>query len=267
MEKYSLLIVGAGRMAEAVLAGLVKQEASLFKSITVSNHSDQQRLQRLASEYQVEVTGEWYSKVSEVDVILLAAPPKAHDSILKELATAISDQLVMTVAAGIDTTYMEERLPQGTPVCWLMPNTAALVQRSMTTFTCGKYVSDFHKTLIKHVLESIGSYEELTAEQVHDLTAITGSAPAFLYLLTEALEEKATSYGISKEQAKLLVTKMISGSAAMLDTGTPANELRDQVTSPGGSTAAGVSLLEGQNFKQTLKDAVVATNNHARKNH
>lgn len=267
MDSYQLLMIGAGRMSEAVTAGLLKQEESLFSKIVVSNRSDRERLEWFAGEYGVKVTTEWQSVVQESDVIILAAPPSAHEEIFKELSDVLSHQLVMTVAAGIDPTYMEDRLPSGTPVCWMMPNTAALVQKSMTTFTCGKYVGSSHRSIIEHILDSIGDFEELTEDQVHDLTAITGSAPAFLYLMTEALEEAARSYGISDEQARKLVTNMISGSSAMLTTGTPAKELRDQVTTPGGSTAAGVDVLEKNNLSETLKQAVIATNDHARKNH
>ncbi len=267
MEKYRLLVIGAGRMAEAVTSGLLSQEESLFSTILVANRSDQGRLETFAKKYDVEVTSDWKSAIPQSDVILLAAPPNAHEKLFHELSSRLDDQLILTVAAGIDPTYMDSQLPDGTPVCWLMPNTAALVQKSMTTYTCGRYVDHTHRKIIEHILDAIGDYEELTEQQVHDLTAITGSAPAFLYLITEALEEAARAYGLTDEQAQRLVTKMISGSAAMLETTTPASELRDQVTTPGGSTAAGIEVLEQSDLKKVIQHAVYATNEHARKIH
>ncbi|WP_349407391.1 pyrroline-5-carboxylate reductase [Pseudalkalibacillus sp. SCS-8] len=265
MANYNLLMIGAGRMAEAIVSGLRNKEETAFNSITVSNKSDQERLSKLKTKYQVHTTSDWKSVVHKSDVIILAAPPSAHEALFSELSNHLDKQLIITVAAGIDPSTMEVHLPEDTPVCWFMPNTAALIGKSMTTFACGKSIEHHHRKIIEHILSSIGEYEELTEQQVHDLTAVTGSAPAFLYLVTEALQETAKEYGLTNEQAKRLVTKMISGSAAMLETGTNADELRAQVTTPGGSTAAGVSVLEEQSLKKIIKDAIIATNEHARK--
>ncbi len=175
---------------------------------------------------------DWKASISNSDVILLAVPPAAHVALFAEISTYLENQLVITVAAGIDPATMEAHLPEGTPVCWMMPNTAALVQKSMTSFACGKNVDQSHRAVIVEILQAIREYEELTEEKVHNLTAITGSAPAFLYLFSEALEEAAISYGVTKRQAQYLVTKMIAGSAAMLDTGTPVETLRESGYDP-----------------------------------
>ncbi|WP_221564909.1 pyrroline-5-carboxylate reductase [Alkalihalobacillus sp. TS-13] len=259
-----LLVIGAGRMAEAIVSGLKSTNEPFFSAITIANRSDRQRLDKLASTYKVEITRNWKESMSSFDVVLLAAPPDAHDNLFSELSSCMNGQLVITVAAGIDPSTMEAHLPAGAPVCWIMPNTAALVGKSMTTFACGKNVKQSHRHVIEQILIAIGEYEELSEDQVHDLTAITGSAPAFLYLFSEALEEAAVNYGVTREQAQRLVTKMIAGSASMLETGASAETLRNQVTTPGGSTAAGVEVLESNNMKNIMKEAVKATNRHAR---
>ncbi|WP_257346965.1 pyrroline-5-carboxylate reductase [Pseudalkalibacillus decolorationis] len=264
MKSYRLLMIGAGRMAEAIISGLTNQSQSMFSTITVANRSDENRLIELAEKYDIHTTTDWKSVISEADVIVSAAPPQAHDAILDVLSSVDFNKLFVTVAAGVDPTYMESKLPESTPVCWIMPNTAAQVQKSMTTYVCGHFVNAEQRGIIHHLLESIGEFEELTEEQVHDLTAITGSAPAFLYLFGEALEQAAVAYGLSGNQARKLVTNMISGSAAMLESGVEANELRDQVTTPGGSTAAGVEVLENGSFIKLVQKAVSATNAHAR---
>lgn len=263
MKSKRLLMMGAGRMAEAILAGLVENSSPSF-SITVTNQKDKARLQELANKYDVITTTNWNNCVEEMDLIILAAPPSVHNELLKELSPHLTNQLIITVAAGIDPTFMESRLPIGTPVCWVMPNTSAQVQKSMTTYVCGQYVKAEHREPIRKILDAIGSHEELSEDQVHDLTAITGSSPAFLYLFCEALENAAISYGISSDQARKLVTKMVSGTAAMLETGQAPEELRAQVTSPGGSTAAGVDVLLKHQYEDIIQEAVTATNAHAR---
>ncbi|MCR6111715.1 pyrroline-5-carboxylate reductase [Bacillus sp. A301a_S52] len=260
----SILVIGAGRMAEAIISGLVSNEKNIFSPITVSNVSNKDRLIRLKNTYGVHVTQDAISEVISHDVILLATPPDVHDHLLAQLKEVVDHQLVLTVAAGIDPAYIEARLNTKTPVAWIMPNTAAGIGQSMSTFTCGKYVENHHRTIIDYILSSIGESEELTAEKVHDLTAITGSAPAFLYAFALGLEEAAVTYGISSKQARKLVTQMLKGSVSMLEHSGEPQLLMDQVASPGGSTAEGLVVLNEQGFSSTLKDAVKATNNHAR---
>lgn len=258
-----ILMIGAGRMAEAIISGLVMQKNHIF-TITVSNNTDEARRLELKERYAINETGDWRTVVGDADVIISAVPPSDHERIFEDLSPLLNGQLVITVAAGIDTTYMQGKLPQGTPVCWIMPNTAAQLQASMSTFVCGDYVSSEHRQIIEVILSAIGNYEELSEEQVHDLTAITGSAPAFLYLFCEALEEAAVHYGVSKEQARKLVNTMVSGSSTMLEAGFSPRELREQVTTPGGSTAAGLNVLKEANFIELIGAAVKATNEHAR---
>lgn len=264
--QQKLLIIGAGRMAEAIISGLKKQSGPQHISITVSNFSNEERLNNIAEKYEVETTTDWLSCIEKVDVVIMAAPPQAHEQLLKSMAGCVNNQLIMTVAAGIDTTYMESFLPKGTPVSWLMPNTAALIQHSMTPYVCGRWVTDQHRPTIQAILNAIGDSVEVTEEQVHNLTAITGSAPAFLYLFCEALEEAALKYGVSQEQARLLVTNMVSGSANMLHTDHTFKELRDQVCTPGGSTEAGIKTLQENDFVNMMLKAVKSTNEHARTN-
>ncbi|MFC5712438.1 pyrroline-5-carboxylate reductase [Thalassorhabdus alkalitolerans] len=264
MKKNNILFIGAGRMAEAIYAGLLRQSHPDIGRIIVSNKSDEERLHNQAKQYGVKQTTKWKEETDQVEVIVLAAPPGVHDELLKELAEVVDGQLVITVAAGIDPDYMEKRLPEGTPVAWIMPNTAAQVQQSMSTYVCGQYVNSEHRHVLEVILHAIGEYEELSAQQVHDLTAVTGSAPAFMYLFCEALETAAMEYGVTREQARKLVVQMAAGSAAMLQEGHNPADLRGQVTSPGGATAAGIETLKEAGFEELIKNAVQATNQRAK---
>ncbi|MBU9721054.1 MULTISPECIES: pyrroline-5-carboxylate reductase [Bacillaceae] len=263
MANTNYLFIGAGRMAEAIISGLVAQSAS-GSNITVANQSDIKKLNYLEDTYSVQITQNWESVVSEHNVIILATPPQTQQDILQKLGRIVKDQLVVTVAAGIDVSYMKKRLPQGTGVCWIMPNTGAQIGKSMSIYTCGKNVTNDQRLIITTLLDAIGDSEELSEQQVHDLTAITGSAPAFVYSFAQALEKAAVANNISREQARKLVTSMIKGSVGMLENGGEREELISQVASPGGSTAEGLKVLEKNNFEETINEAVKATSIHAR---
>ncbi|PRO65372.1 pyrroline-5-carboxylate reductase [Alkalicoccus urumqiensis] len=263
MEKWNVLFIGAGRMAEAVISGIVKKQPEEIGTITAANRSDLERLQFLQDKYGITVTTDWLRAVKEQQMIILAAPPKAHDSLLKAVRPFLTNQVVVTVAAGIDPAYMEGRLPEGTPVCWVMPNTAAQVGMSMTTHTYGAHIRPEHKPYIEAVLEAIGPAEEMSAEQVHHMTAITGSAPAFIYYMAQALEEAAVSYDVTGEQARRLVSTMMQGAARMLSEGKSPEALMEEVASPGGSTAEGLHVLETYEVDKMIRQAVDAVNRHA----
>ncbi|WP_147805155.1 pyrroline-5-carboxylate reductase [Alkalicoccus halolimnae] len=266
MEKANILFIGAGRMAEAIVSGIAKSDRSYFNTITMANRSNKEKLMHLKDTYGIQMTTDWMKAVQKHDIIVLATPPKTHDELLHMLTPHISGQLVITVAAGIDPQYMEMRLPEETPVCWIMPNTAAQVGMSMSTYTCGQFVESRHRPFIQALLDAIGPAEELTAGQVHDLTAVTGSAPAFIYYTVKALEEAAEAYDISGIQARKLVVQMLKGSVAMLEEGHDPQELMEQVATPGGSTAEGLRVLETYGVDRILKQAVEAVNDHARTN-
>ncbi|MGG1684787.1 pyrroline-5-carboxylate reductase [Pseudalkalibacillus sp. NRS-1564] len=259
MKKSNILFIGAGRMAEAIFSGL-KQSGNMG-TITVTNQSDQKKLDDLRKTYDVE-TGVWQDVISEHDIVILAMPPAAHPAVLKELADRVTNQFIITVAAGIGPSILEASLP-GRPTAWIMPNTAADIGESISLFTCGNHVTEDHREALQVILDAIGESEELSEKQIHDLTAITGSAPAFVYHLAESLEKTAASYGLTADVARKLVVHMIYGSASMLKDGRDAGELRDQVTTPDGATAAGLDVLRKGDFSQLLHEAILAVNDKA----
>lgn len=264
LTKHRILFIGAGRMAEAIFSGLLKTSKEYIEEIIVSNRSNVEKLKELQGRYNVSTTTDWKQHVSSVDTIVLAMPPSAHEELLAELSPLLSNQLVVTVAAGIGPSYLEERLPEGTPVAWIMPNTAAEIGKSISLYTTGQSVNEMHQETLQLLLRGIGTSQLCTEEEVHQLTAVTGSAPAFLYYFAESLIEATKSYGVDEATAKHLVIQMISGSASMLkQTQDPAN-LREQVTTPGGSTAEGLKALYEYNFSEAIQKAVEATNKKAR---
>ncbi|WP_078395107.1 pyrroline-5-carboxylate reductase [Shouchella patagoniensis] len=261
----SILFIGAGRMAEAIFAGLLEQPKQTFNPVYVSNQTNRQHLKKLEHDYDIETVSDWEEVAQKVDVILLAAPPSAHPQLLQQLSPLISGQLIITVAAGIGTSDMEAQLPKGTATAWIMPNTAAQAGVSMSLYTVGAHATAAHKQFVLNLVHAIGEAEELTEAQIHELTAITGSAPAFVYEFALQLQSIAKSYGITDAQAKKLVTAMFDGSAQMLKSELTAAELRDQVTTPGGATDAGLKSLNRDEFQASIARAVSAVTDHAKK--
>ncbi|WP_459503413.1 pyrroline-5-carboxylate reductase [Bacillus sp. C1] len=263
-KKNKILFIGAGRMAEAIFAGLLKTSKEHIEEIIVSNRSNIEKLKQLKQQYGVSITNDWQQSIPAVDTIVLAMPPYAHDQLLAELSPLLTNQFVVTVAAGIGPSYLEEKLPQGTPVAWIMPNTAATIGKSISLYAMGHFVNEEQQETLQLLLKGIGTAQLCTEEEVHQLTAITGSAPAFLYHFTESLIETTKKYGIDEKTAKHLVIQMIAGSAAMLEQEQDPTMLREQVTTPGGSTAEGLKVLYEYNFSKMMHQAIEATNKKAR---
>ncbi|MDC3417092.1 pyrroline-5-carboxylate reductase [Aquibacillus salsiterrae] len=254
------LFIGAGRMAQAMISQLVKD--TRFE-ITVTNSGNQKRLTDVKEIYEVSVATAWTDVIEDSDVVVLAIPPDAHPAILGEISPLIKGQLVITVAAGIRPSWLEERLPDKTAVAWVMPNTAAEVGQSSTPTAVGNYVTPAQKEVLEALLSNIGTFEIVTEEQVKALTAITGSAPAFVYKIAQALVETGLKSGITVSQANHLVAQMILGSASMLKTGKSPEELIDQVATPGGSTAEGLRVLDENNTKEIIATAIQACRDKA----
>ncbi|GEN57478.1 pyrroline-5-carboxylate reductase [Halolactibacillus alkaliphilus] len=261
MATEKILMIGAGRMAQAIINGLMQAD---FNHILVGNNGNAQRLEEVESRFGVRTTNQWQNHVSDQDIIILAVPPEAHEEVLTALGEVIDGQLVLTVAAGIDVTYLESRLPEGTPVSWLMPNTAAAKGESMTLFTLGKYVTDEHEYYIEKILFSIGQFKKLTEEQVHRITPITGSGPAFVYRLADVLIKEVQKAGVTEVVAKQLIAQMVKGSSVMLtsDLKCP-QDLMDEVATPGGVTEKGLQVFDDHHFDDMIKEAIRKCVDHA----
>lgn len=262
MGKESILIVGAGRMAQAILKGII---SAGFKDILVANSGNQKRLEEVESNYKVKTTRQWQKHVVDYDVVILAMPPEAHEQVLGQLSKVVTNQLVLTVAAGIDTTFLARHLPPGTAVGWFMPNTAAAKSESMTLFSLGECVTDEQEYLIEKILFSIGQFKKLSDQHVHQLTPITGSGPAFIYRMANSLVKETVKSGISESVAKKLVAQMIKGSAEMLLSGqsTP-QDLIDEVASPGGVTEAGLKIFDQYHFDDMIEEVIEACHERAK---
>lgn len=259
------LFIGAGRMGEAIIAGMI-QSGVASKQITALNTGNQNRLDQLHQSYGIQTSLQLLECVKTHDTVILCTPPEQVIQVLEKISPVLTDQLIVSVAAGVDPLMMGRVLRPGTAIGWIMPNTAAQLGKSISPYSIGKQVSDLQKEEIQAIVSAIGEGYETTEEMVHQLTAITGSAPAFVYAFAHAMIQRTMAEGLAEEDASLLVKGMLNGAVAMLGGEEPPAKLIDQVASPGGSTKEGLNVLESGNFHQLIGQAVSAANEHAASN-
>ena len=234
--------IGAGSMAEAMISGIVASEIIPANNVVVSNRSNINRLMELENKYGVRGVMKQDLNMNELDIIVLAMKPKDIEIALASLKDQLnSSQLLLSVLAGVSTSYMEEGLNPGQPVIRVMPNTSSMIGESATAISAGKHVAMDHIVDTKVILETIGKVYTIEEEQMDVFTGVAGSGPAYFYYLMEHMEKTAKDAGLDEEVTRDVVAQTILGAAKMMQTNNeePAS-LRKKVTSPNGTTAAGL---------------------------
>ena len=254
-------IIGCGNMGEAILNRLSN---ILEKSVSIMvSEFDAKRRDYIQSKYKIIVEIDNNEVVKFADVIILAVKPKDLEAILKaEVCCGASrDKLLISIAAGITTKYIENIVGEDVPVIRIMPNMAAMIGESVSSISAGRNVMPEHMELAKEIFLTIGDVVEVDEKLVDAVTAISGSGPAYFFYMMEALIEAGCVAGLKEDVAKKLVLKTALGSAKLLEMlkEDPAI-LRSKVTSKGGTTEAAIEVFETKKFKNIIKDAVRAAN-------
>lgn len=254
-----ITFIGAGSMAEALIAGMVTAEFSP-KSIVVTNKSNTRRLAELNNKYHIQVKQKLSEAVSEADILVLAVKPKDAHTALEHIKSFINkEMLIISIMAGIPTTYIEQFLNRDMAVIRAMPNTSSMVGLSATAIAKGTFANDEHVKMARQMFETVGIVEQVSEEDIHIATAIAGSGPAYFYYIVEAMEEAAIALGLSEASAKALINQTLLGAAQMLNQSTASpTELRKKITSPNGTTEAGIASLETDQTDQIVKKAIQA---------
>ncbi|MFJ7933841.1 pyrroline-5-carboxylate reductase [Sporosarcina sp. NPDC096371] len=255
MEK--IVFIGAGSMAEAVIAGIVKRGAIEPQQVYVMNKSDDDRLISLQQKYGISIVCKDKEALKTADLVVLATKPKDIHLAMADIRPHLATQAaVLSVIAGVSIQTLENGLG-ARPVARSMPNTSATIGKSATGVAMNNAVDDTMRKHFLGLLEAIGLVKEVKEDDLHAVTALSGSGPAYVYYLAEALEEAAIAKGLSKDVARSLIIQTLEGAAAMMkDTGTEPAELRKNVTSPNGTTEAGLKALEGRLFKEAIGDCI-----------
>lgn len=261
--KMDIVCVGAGSMAESMVHGWIQKKILKPEEISVMNKSDQERLEFLKDEYGVRIVEKERKELGDADFILLAMKPKDVAAAL----TAIKDKLsgktvILSVVAGVSIETIQKHVGN-LPVARAMPNTSAKIGKSATGVAWSRFVSTRQQHDLRNLLSSIGGVTVVEESQLDAVTAVAGSGPAFLYYFAEAMTEAAVENGLSLADAKKLVRQTFSGAADMLQHEDFA-ELRKKVTSPNGTTAAGLASLEENGFKGVIGQCIEQAANRSR---
>lgn len=266
MLKKTVAFLGAGSMAEAMISGMVASEKLPADQIIVTNRQNKERLNELQMKYGIRAVQRDQLDYTEVDLFILAMKPKDVDDVLASIKDRVTeDQVVLSVMAGISTAYMEENLKPSQQVIRVMPNTSSMIRESSTAISPGKHVSLEEVTTAKTLLQSIGEVFVIKEEQMDVFTGIAGSGPAYFYHLMEHIENAGSEAGLSKEMCREMGAQTILGAAKMIlqQEDSPA-ELRKKVTSPNGTTAAGLQALREHGGGQAIYEAVKGATNRSK---
>lgn len=252
-----LAILGAGVMGETVLAGLIR--AGWDPSRIVATDRRVERQAELRERYGITMA-ENVAAVAEAQTVIIVVKPQDMTGLLDEIGPYLRPgALVASLAAGVATDVIEAHLPAGTAVVRVMPNTPAQVAEGMAAVAPGAHASDDHVERVSAILAATGRVVSVPERYLDAVTAISGTGPAYLFFVVEAMIEGGVHLGLPRDLAAELVTQTMYGSAKLLrETGEHPTVLREQVTSPGGTTAAAIRALEDHSVRAAFLGAIEA---------
>ena len=260
MERIA--IIGGGRIGEALLSGLL---SSGWSDIIVTSRRPE-RVAELHERHGVEATTANAAAVRDASIVVLAVKPQDIDSLLEEIGPLLSiEQTVLSVAAAVTTKRIERRLADGVPVVRAMPNAPSTVHEGMAGIAAGANANDTHLAQAEEVLSHLGRVVRVQESAMDAVTAVSGSGPAYFALLAEAMIEAGILLGLSREISTTLVVQTMLGTAKQLrDEKMHPVELRESVTSPGGTTIAAIRELEQAGVRAAFLNAIEAAMTRAR---
>lgn len=249
--------VGGGNMAAALIRGLLHSETVTAAQIRVSDVTAE-RLAVLREKYGVETTEDNEAIVRWADVVVIAVKPQIVDRILAAIATGLKEgAVVVSIAAGVPIEALEARLPPNARVVRAMPNTAAIALAAATAIAPGAHATADDLAVARALFEAVGRCVTLDETLLDAVTGLSGSGPAYVMLMIEAMADGGVKVGLGRDIALLLAAQTVYGAAKLqLETGEHPGRLKDMVTSPGGTAIAGLHTLESGGLRRTLIDAV-----------
>jgi pyrroline-5-carboxylate reductase len=251
--------IGGGNMAEALMKGMTYHG---MKEIFVSEPREERR-EYLKNNYRVKTTGNNRAVAASCRIVVLAVKPQDMDAALAEMTDLVTDEMtVVSIAAGITLGYLQSKLNTRRLVR-AMPNSPAMVRKGITVMSLSECFPDTEMALVREMFMSVGKVLILPEKHMDAVTALSGSGPAFVALFAEALKDAGTAMGLAEDNAAELAVQTIVGTAGFLDEGMPPSRLREMVTSPGGTTEAGLRIFDNWGFKSIVTDALQAARKRA----
>jgi pyrroline-5-carboxylate reductase len=256
--------VGGGNMAGALARGLLHSGTVAPDQIRASDVKEE-RLAELHDKFGIETTSDNEALARWADVVVISVKPQIVDRILAPIAAALSEtDLVVSIAAGVPIEALEARLPASARVVRAMPNTAAMALAGATAIAPGAHATPADIEVARALFEAVGRCVVLDESLLDAVTGLSGSGPAYVMLMIEALADGGVKVGLGRDTALLLAAQTVYGAAKLqLETGEHPGRLKDMVTSPGGTAIAGLHTLESGGLRRTLIDAVEAAAHRA----
>ncbi len=260
-----LAILGLGKMGSILLQAFCQQNVVNPANVVATvNHSE--RVDALASKFGVQVTTDNRAAIKDADVILLCVKPQTLGDVVREIEPELGEhQLIISIAASVPTSYIEQRIPAKIPVVRAMPNTPSRVGAGMTAFCCGSSVKPTDLDVVHRLFDTVGETLRVDEKHMDAVTGLSASGPAYIFMILESLAEGGVKVGLPRDIAMKLAGQTVMGSAKMmLETGDHPALLKDAVATPAGCTVDGILELEEGGLRVTLIKAVVKASQRAR---
>lgn len=262
---HRVAILGLGKMGSILMQAFCRQQVLRPENIRATvNHAE--RATALSSKYGVNVSTDNRSAVRDADVVLLCIKPQTLGDVMQEIRDELRPhQLVISIAASVPTSYIEQRIPEQVPVVRAMPNTPSMVGAGMTAFCCGKAVKQANLDMVHTLFGTVGETVRVDEKHMDAVTGLSASGPAYIFMILESLAEGGVKMGLPRDIAMKLAGQTVMGSAKMmLETGDHPALLKDAVATPAGCTVDGILELEEGGLRVTLIKAVVKASQRAK---
>jgi pyrroline-5-carboxylate reductase len=257
----SICFIGAGSMAEAIIKGLIDTKLLAPGQISATNRSNAARLEQLAKGYGITIPGDESDRerlIRESDIVVLAMKPKDAGTAIAELSSLLrNDQLIISVIAGLGISALQAMLGKKLPIVRTMPNTSSTIGLGATGMSLSAEVTAGQERLAVAIFESVGIVKIVEEHLLDAVTGVSGSGPAYIYYVMEAMIQGGIECGLAPDVARELTIQTVLGAARMVQqTGEEPAELRRKVTSPGGTTQAALELMAGYKLQEAVTNGV-----------
>jgi pyrroline-5-carboxylate reductase len=262
--KGRMAIIGGGNIGAAILRGILRAQIVDPDQVSMVEINPE-RAQELSEKHKIQVVASCQD-LESVEVALMAIEPHATLKVVRELNGALhKDSLVMSVAAGVTLRQMQSALPENQPIIRCMPNSPVLVAKGVTALARGGTANDDHINTAMEIFGAVGSVVEIDERHINAVTALSGSGPAYVYVFVEALSDAGVRLGLDRKTAFTLAAQTVTGSAQLvIESGKHPAQLKEMVTSPGGTTIAALHSMERAGFRGIVMDGVKEAHDRAR---
>lgn len=260
-----LAVLGGGNMGEALLEGVIAAGWATRDELVVAETAELRRA-HLVERLGVKVVSRAREAAEEAGTVILAVKPQDVPAVLSDIAGAIPKTgLLISIAAGVSLAVLEHGIGPEVPVVRVMPNTPALIREGVAALAAGRHADEAHLTIAEELLGTVGGVVRVPEKYLDAVTALSGNGPAYVFMLAEALIDAGVAVGLPREVAETLTRRTIAGSGRMLvETDRSPTDLRAMVTSPGGTTAAAMRVIEASGFRSTFYEALAAATERSR---